>query len=320
MPSRRKRRKEDGIVSDAVVASSKLIPSNILTSRPSSRVEEVVDDTRKTKTSLVGRLHRCPPIFNRMSDIIFCASSCSVLALGVETGEKVFALSGHTSNVTAMVLLPDGLMGGNSPGLLTSSLDKTLRLWDIGDENTPRIESRCRRVLDVGMPVFHLFLGGVGKSGSEGVILVTKRGTSRLHGLCPKEEDKNAIVPATTPSSRSEEGEESMVESDDAESVMDSEGEEDDFDDDMSDDEDNLDTDVKECKTSPGKSKTKAGAGDLDVASSTAPSASKIKDKNKVVMRKRQASKSGRRWKSEGQGGDGTDWQVSMKTIGGRDY
>ncbi|CAN0183209.1 unnamed protein product, partial [Ectocarpus sp. 4 AP-2014] len=156
--------------------------------------------SEETRAVLSGSLFRCSPVFSPSSDAVFCACSSSVLGVSVETGEQLLRLAGHTKDVTAMVMLPPGVYGsGTGAGasgagdgaaaaggrLLTSSLDGTLRLWDVSADllSLEGEAERCLRVYNVGMPVYHLFMGRQDGSGTAlDVIVVTKEGTASLHG------------------------------------------------------------------------------------------------------------------------------------------
>ncbi|CAM9915274.1 unnamed protein product, partial [Hapterophycus canaliculatus] len=152
------------------------------------------------------------------SDTVFCACSSSVLGVSVETGEELLRLAGHSKDVTSMITitLPPGLYGTGSGGvsgvaaggaapcerLLTSSLDGTLRLWDVSADvlSLEGEAERCLRVFNVGMPVYHLFLGRQDRSGTAvDVIVVTKEGTSSLHGFGEKEAEVGGAAKLSSP-------------------------------------------------------------------------------------------------------------------------
>jgi WD40 repeat protein len=58
----------------------------------------------------------------------------------VETGACLRTFAGHRSGVTCVCLSPDGQYA------LSGSLDRTVRLWEVGT-------GRCRRTFAAGAPV-----------------------------------------------------------------------------------------------------------------------------------------------------------------------
>ncbi|CAM9591782.1 unnamed protein product [Ectocarpus sp. 12 AP-2014] len=285
----------------------------------------------ETRAVLSGSLFRCSPVFSPSSDVVFCACSSSVLGVSVETGEQLLRLAGHTKDVTAMVMLPPGLYGSGTGGagagagagaaaaggrLLTSSLDGTLRLWDVSADllSLEGEAERCLRVYNVGMPVYHLFMGRQDCSGTAlDVIVVTKEGTASLHGFGEEGEGEGGNANGKkaksggTPSAPASNGLQDMDDDDDDDDDLTSE------EDDSSHDEDNDDDDDHDVEIEEGGGSTtpshRRGGGKVKEADGASG------EPNKGAMRNARGSKDalGRRRKR----GDGAkadqrlfDWQA----------
>eukprot|EP00903_Cladosiphon_okamuranus_P017264 g15909.t1 len=241
----------------------------------------------ETRTLLSGSLSRCSPVFSASSDTVFCACSSSVLGISVETGEELLRLVGHSKDVTAMLVLPPGAYGaaGGGPApasarrecLLTSSVDGTLRLWDASADlmSLEGEAERCLRVLNVGMPVHHVFLGRQDSSGTAlDVIVVTKEGTASLHGLkdgggdgggsgdnnkaAPKKPAAGAVAKSSNSTADNDDDDD---DDDNLTSGEDDHSSDDDTDDEEEEEDEVVEVDAKEIKNAPAEQGKKGGAG-----------------------------------------------------------
>jgi WD domain, G-beta repeat len=119
-----------------------------LNARPQSTTASV-----RSKESISGKLWACAPCFSSDGSVVYCSCSSAIKAISVATGEQLFRLLGHTDEVTALALHPNGAEGG----LLSGSRDCTVRQWDVRNDSDSSSE-RCLRVFRLSQPVLSMLL------------------------------------------------------------------------------------------------------------------------------------------------------------------
>jgi trimeric autotransporter adhesin len=119
-----------------------------LNARPQSATSVV-----RSKESISGKLWACAPCFSSDGSTVYCACSSAIKAISVTTGEQLFRLLGHTDEVTALALHPNGAEGG----LLSGSKDCTVRQWDVRNDSDSS-SKRCLRVFRLSQPILSMLL------------------------------------------------------------------------------------------------------------------------------------------------------------------
>ncbi|CAM9840170.1 unnamed protein product, partial [Ectocarpus sp. 8 AP-2014] len=289
--------------------------------------------SEETRAVLSGSLFRCSPVFSPSYSYQYLyANTNAPLIVRMRTAVHLLRLAGHTKDVTAMVMMPLGVYGSGTGAagagaaatggrLLTSSLDGTLRLWDVSADlmSLEGEAERCLRVYNVGMPVYHLFMGRQDSSGTAlDVIVVTKEGTASLHGYGEEAGGEGGHAGGKkakrrgTPSAPASNGLQDMDDDDNDDDDFTSEEDDSSSDDDENDGDDDDDDDVVEIEeggrsTTPSRRRGGGRVKEAGGASSGEP--------NKGAMRNARGSKGalGRRRKR----GDGAkadqrlfDWQA----------